>query len=222
MSEPTGFAQNVEPCPRASMRLVINRTRGSETQSPERNGRRRHRNGRRRHRKQSAASKEEVAYSVRAAQAAVGLFVGLMLGAAAMLELSRHIRRLTRFTHDIFACFVCSIYVYEGVSSMFKRFAGNYPRQMQAARSLAHSLEVAARPPGQHRRPCAESSAFARMRTHGSWPEPPGEAVVGSVRCGSPWPLGNGHPRRNPAPRLVCVCRLRRRRARWNALHRLW
>lgn len=58
--------------------------------------------------------------------AAVGLFVGLLLGVAASLELSRHIRRLTRFTHDVFACFVCSIYVYEGISSMAKRFSDDH------------------------------------------------------------------------------------------------
>eukprot|EP00966_Prymnesium_polylepis_P146146 3375696-Prymnesium_polylepis.1 len=42
----------------------------------------------------------------------------------AATEFSRHIRRLTPFTHDIFACFVCSIYVYDGATDMIARFRG--------------------------------------------------------------------------------------------------
>ncbi|KAL1496464.1 hypothetical protein AB1Y20_016418 [Prymnesium parvum] len=54
--------------------------------------------------------------------AATGLCVGAMMGAVAALELSRHIARLTPFTHDIFACFVCSIYVHDGVSDVLGGF----------------------------------------------------------------------------------------------------
>ena len=35
--------------------------------------------------------------------------IALLMGVCACLELSRHIRRITPFTHEIFAVFVCSI-----------------------------------------------------------------------------------------------------------------
>ena len=54
--------------------------------------------------------------------AATGLCVGALMALIAALELSRHISRLTPFTHDIFACFVCSIYVHDGVNDVLGRF----------------------------------------------------------------------------------------------------
>ena len=39
----------------------------------------------------------------------------MLMGLVAALELSRHIRRVTPFTHEVFACFVCSIYLHECV-----------------------------------------------------------------------------------------------------------
>ena len=42
---------------------------------------------------------------------------------AQAFEVSRLIAKLTRFTHDIFAFFVCSIYIYDGVTSVTQRFA---------------------------------------------------------------------------------------------------
>ena len=56
--------------------------------------------------------------------AATGLWVALLMALIAASEASRHIRRLTPFTHDIFACFVCSIYVHDGVRDVLSRFAG--------------------------------------------------------------------------------------------------
>lgn len=56
--------------------------------------------------------------------AATGLCIALLMTVCAALELSRHIRRITPFTHDIFACFVCSIYVVDGVRGVFGRFGG--------------------------------------------------------------------------------------------------
>ena len=50
--------------------------------------------------------------------------VGALMTLCAATELSRHIRRITPFTHDIFACFVCSIYVVDGVRGVFGRFGG--------------------------------------------------------------------------------------------------
>jgi len=43
----------------------------------------------------------------------------------AATEFSRHIRRLTPFTHEIFSCFVCSIYVHDGVTQVVGRFDGD-------------------------------------------------------------------------------------------------
>ena len=48
--------------------------------------------------------------------AATGLCIALLMGVCAALELSRHVRRITPFTHEIFAVFVCSIYVVDGAS----------------------------------------------------------------------------------------------------------
>ena len=54
--------------------------------------------------------------------AATGACVGLLMALVASLELSRFIRRVTPFTHDVFACFVCSIYLHDGVTDIIKRF----------------------------------------------------------------------------------------------------
>lgn len=56
--------------------------------------------------------------------AATGVWIGVLMVLCAALELSRHIRRITPFTHDIFACFVCSIYVVDGVRDVLGRFDG--------------------------------------------------------------------------------------------------
>ena len=43
--------------------------------------------------------------------AATGVCIGLLMAVCACLELSRHIRRITPFTHEIFAIFVRSLYL---------------------------------------------------------------------------------------------------------------
>lgn len=55
---------------------------------------------------------------------ATGVCISLLMVAVAATELSRHIARLTAFTHEIFACFVCSIYVVDGVRGVLGRFGG--------------------------------------------------------------------------------------------------
>ena len=50
--------------------------------------------------------------------AATGACVGVLMSVIAATELSRHIAHLTPFTHEIFACFVCSIYIVDGVSEL--------------------------------------------------------------------------------------------------------
>jgi hypothetical protein len=50
--------------------------------------------------------------------AATGLWVGLLMAVVAATAASKHIYRLTPFTHDVFACFVCSIYLHDGVSDV--------------------------------------------------------------------------------------------------------
>ena len=54
--------------------------------------------------------------------AATGCCVGLLMGLVASFEVSRLIARVTPFTHDIFACFVCSIYLHDGVADVVHRF----------------------------------------------------------------------------------------------------
>ena len=51
-----------------------------------------------------------------------GFFVAFFMTIVAAFEISRFIARLTRFTHEIFAFFVCSIYIEDGVSSVINRF----------------------------------------------------------------------------------------------------
>ena len=45
----------------------------------------------------------------------------------AALEISRYIKHLTRFIHDIFAVFVCSIYIVDGFLGMINRFVDDDP-----------------------------------------------------------------------------------------------
>lgn len=51
-----------------------------------------------------------------------GYSVGIIMTLIAAFELSRFVRYLTRFTHEIFTCFVCSIYVYGGVHDVLANF----------------------------------------------------------------------------------------------------
>jgi len=53
---------------------------------------------------------------------ATGICVALLMSAVAAFAWSRHITRLTPFTHDVFGCFVCSIYVTDGVTDVMDRF----------------------------------------------------------------------------------------------------
>eukprot|EP01050_Picozoa_sp_SAG11_P008119 SAG11_NODE_700_length_7673_cov_7.359255_2_plen_424_part_00 len=53
---------------------------------------------------------------------ATGFFVGLYMAIIAGTELCRLIKYLTRFTHDIFAFFVCSIYIHDGVKAVIDGF----------------------------------------------------------------------------------------------------
>jgi len=55
---------------------------------------------------------------------ATGVCISLLMAACAATELSRHIVRLTPFTHEIFACFVCSIYVVDGTSEILAHASG--------------------------------------------------------------------------------------------------
>ena len=56
--------------------------------------------------------------------AATGVGVSVLMLLVAATEFSRHIRRLTPFTHEIFNCFVCSIYVHDGITQIVGRFDG--------------------------------------------------------------------------------------------------
>ena len=72
--------------------------------------------------------------------AATGACVSLLMATVAATEFSRHIRRLTPFTHDIFTCYVCSIYCYDGITDMLARFSGK-----DAASSFGEVSGVAGR-----------------------------------------------------------------------------
>ena len=52
-----------------------------------------------------------------------GLWVGVLMLVIAGLELSRFITKLTRFSHDIFAFFVCTIYIGDGVVGVSHRLS---------------------------------------------------------------------------------------------------
>lgn len=47
-----------------------------------------------------------------------GLGIGFWMTLVAMTEFTRHIGMLTRFAHDVFACFVSSIYVVDGITGI--------------------------------------------------------------------------------------------------------
>jgi hypothetical protein len=52
--------------------------------------------------------------------AATGVFVGLYMTIISATEFCAMIKHLTRFTHDIFAFFVCSIYIVDGITDVIK------------------------------------------------------------------------------------------------------
>ena len=52
----------------------------------------------------------------------VGLWVGLFLCLIAMFDLSAYICLCTRFLHDIYAVFVCTIYIHDGLYGIHERF----------------------------------------------------------------------------------------------------
>ena len=53
----------------------------------------------------------------------VGMWVGLMLIGVAAFDLSRYIVLCTRFLHDIYAVFVCTIYIADGIEGVVDRFS---------------------------------------------------------------------------------------------------
>mmetsp|Transcript_26242 Transcript_26242/g.51356 ORF Transcript_26242/g.51356 Transcript_26242/m.51356 type:complete len:582 (+) Transcript_26242:27-1772(+) len=52
-----------------------------------------------------------------------GFGIGFWMLIIAGTEFSRHIAMLTRFAHDVFACFVSSIYVVDGITGVASRFS---------------------------------------------------------------------------------------------------
>eukprot|EP00947_MAST-08B_sp_MAST-8B-sp1_P006582 g6582.t1 len=56
-----------------------------------------------------------------------GVFVSIYMTAVASLEMTRWIKRLTRFTHELFAFFVCSIYIEDGISRVINNFDATTP-----------------------------------------------------------------------------------------------
>ena len=56
--------------------------------------------------------------------ACCGYCTGFYLIIVSSFELSRYTKYLTRFTHETFACYVCSIYIYSGVKDIVDAFLG--------------------------------------------------------------------------------------------------
>ena len=54
--------------------------------------------------------------------AATGICVSALMFVIAVSGFSKHIQRFTPFTYEIFACFVCSIYLHDGISDVLARF----------------------------------------------------------------------------------------------------
>jgi len=52
----------------------------------------------------------------------VGMWVGSSLVLIAVFDLSRYIVLCTRFLHDIYAAFVCTIYITDGIAGVVERF----------------------------------------------------------------------------------------------------
>lgn len=56
--------------------------------------------------------------------ACCGYCTGFYLIIVSSFELSRYTKHLTRFTHETFTCYVCSIYIYSGVKDIVEAFLG--------------------------------------------------------------------------------------------------
>ena len=72
--------------------------------------------------------------------AATGYFVGFYMFIVAAFELSRWIKYLTRFTHEIFNFFVCSIYVHDGITGVLDRFTSGDGGERKQKAALGVSI----------------------------------------------------------------------------------
>jgi hypothetical protein len=72
--------------------------------------------------------------------AATGYFVGFYMFIVAAFELSRWIKYLTRFTHEIFNFFVCSIYVHDGITGVLDRFTSGEGGERKQKAKLGVSI----------------------------------------------------------------------------------
>ena len=69
-----------------------------------------------------------------------GIFVGIYMFLVSAFELCRWIKLLTRFTHDIFAFFVCTIYIHDGLQGIIQRFDPD--KMVDLAGSFATCLSI--------------------------------------------------------------------------------
>ena len=72
--------------------------------------------------------------------AATGICVSLWMFLIAFLRLSTLAQRFTPFTLDIFACFVCSIYVFDGMNDVYRRFEGERDKRIHRLTGRANGL----------------------------------------------------------------------------------
>ena len=80
--------------------------------------------------------------------AATGICVSVLMCVIAFSGFSKHIQRFTPFTYEIFACFVCSIYLHDGISDVLARFAAD---NIGALTHLPRFLGYSPAFPTQHR-----------------------------------------------------------------------
>jgi hypothetical protein len=79
-----------------------------------------------------------------------GFFVGIYMALIAGTEFCMLIKYLTRFTHDIFAFFVCSIYIHDGVSAVVAGFKETDARHPQVWHKDTIALLPILTPPCAH------------------------------------------------------------------------
>eukprot|EP00966_Prymnesium_polylepis_P083871 1942020-Prymnesium_polylepis.3 len=67
--------------------------------------------------------------------AATGICVSILMFVIAFTGISNFLHRLTPFTHEIFSCFVCSLYLYDGISDVIVRFVVDVMRTVTSDRA---------------------------------------------------------------------------------------
>lgn len=88
-----------------------------------------------------------------------GVFVGVFMMVVALTRFSKHINLMSRFTKEVFAVFVCTIYVDDGMSELISTGVGHHgePGKVVMSVNLAIMVVVAAA--------CLSSATYTRFGT---------------------------------------------------------